>query len=180
MATNHLGLCCSSYQVATSLAQVVAGFGSHYTLSQEAPDPTQPVAGLSWYQSATKTTPAPQDQPSHNSVPQYLLPSGSRPDTSNNQPWFTAWPCLGNLNPAYPSVDCFVAHTRWPPAEYRWQLTLACTSQKAPELVHPMDSFRPQSTTQPLPQATHSRGELSRHQSPAELSPALWHEPLHS
>ena len=66
------------------------------------------------------------------------------------------------------------------PAEYRWQLDLACISQEAPGPVHLVDSFRTcRSTTQP-PQGTQSRGWLSRHWSPNEVSLAAWNWPLHS
>lgn len=52
------------------------------------------------------------------------------------------------------SADGFV--TLWPWAEHRQGLVLACTSQKVPEPVHPVDSFRPRrSTKQPPPQGTY-------------------------
>ena len=36
----------------------------------------------------------------------YLLLSGPRPETGSSQPWFTAWPHLGTLNPSISSSSC--------------------------------------------------------------------------
>ena len=49
---------------------------------------------------------------------------------------------------------------------------------EVPETAHPVDSYRPHqsTTTQPPPQATHSRGRLIRHCSPAD--PPQWSHPV--
>ena len=71
--------------------------------------------------------------------------------------------------------SCWVAPDRtWAAADLGLHLPW-----EAPKPVQPVDSFRPHQsiTTQPPPQATQSRGRLRGHQSPAEVSPAMWVDP---
>lgn len=42
-----------------------------------------------------------------------------------------------------PSADCFATHAVLSQVGHGWQLTLANTSNKAPEPEKPVDSFRP-------------------------------------
>ena len=37
--------------------------------------------------------------------------------------------------------DGFIAQVRWPQAEHKWKLTLACTTLGIPGLAHPVDSY---------------------------------------
>ncbi|KAF6130891.1 hypothetical protein HJG60_007848 [Phyllostomus discolor] len=59
-------------------------------------------------------------------------------------------------------------------AEHRWQLTLACTSWEAPELVYPVECFISCEAPPATSSMAYSRGRLSRHQSLAEVRPTSW------
>ena len=105
-----------------------------------------------------------------------------RPDISSTA-LVQSWTSPGTSSPAQLSAicrslcsSCWVALGRTHVAA----ADLGLYSQEAPEPAYPVYTFRPwQSTTQPPAQATLSRGRLSGHQSPTEVSPAAWGGPLH-
>ena len=65
------------------------------------------------------------------SQPSYLLLTGPKYDTSIS--------------------DCLIAQAVWPLEKHRCGLTLTYTTQKTPESMHPMDSYRQHRSTTTVP-----------------------------
>ena len=115
------------------------------TLSHPTYGPTQVPFPYEWLVWAHASQLSKSYQPS-NSWPQWAPGLALVPASLDSQIGFT-WESLSPVQVAAIS-DCFLDQARWPQTEYKWGLTLACTTRETPGPAHSVDSYRPcRSTT---------------------------------